>query len=45
MARRGDMTSLAERLTIRDRAADGATDAMIAHELGGTPTFVQPAAK
>ncbi len=33
MARRGDMTSLAERLTIRDRAADGATDATIAHEL------------
>ena len=33
MARRGDMTSLAERLTIRDRAAEGATDATIAHEL------------
>ena len=33
MARRGDMTSLAERLTIRDRAAEGATDAMIAQEL------------
>ena len=33
MARRGDMTSLAERLTIRDRAAEGATDATIAREL------------
>jgi hypothetical protein len=33
MARRGDMTSLGERLTIRDRAADGATDATIAAEL------------
>ena len=33
MARRGDMTSLAERLSIRDRAADGATDASIAHAL------------
>jgi len=33
MARRGDMTSLAERLTIRDRAAEGATDALIAREL------------
>ena len=33
MARRGDMTSLAERLSIRDRAADGATDATIAHAL------------
>ena len=33
MARRGDMTSLAERLTIRDRAADGATDATIADAL------------
>ena len=33
MARRGDMTSLAERLTIRERAVDGATDATIAAEL------------
>lgn len=33
MAQRGDMTSLAERLMIRDRAADGATDARIAQEL------------
>jgi hypothetical protein len=33
MARRGDMTSLTERLTIRDRAAEGATDAVIAAEL------------
>jgi hypothetical protein len=33
MARRGDMTSLTERLTIRDRADEGATDAVIAAEL------------
>ena len=33
MARRGDITSLQERLTIRDLAGQGASDATIAREL------------